>query len=309
MMASPVPSGTRIGRVTANAAAATGLPEGAAVAAGGQDHVSGALAAGVVRRGQMLDSIGTAEAVFLSLDEPLSDPALGHQGYTQGAHVAAGRYYVYGGLYTSGASIEWLRHVIEHDVDHAGLLRDAGATPVGSLGVTFLPHLRLGNAPHADPRARAAFVGITSDVDRGAMARAVLEGVAYEARNSLEPLLAFAGLDRAPEIVVIGGGSKNELLLEIKASVFGAPLNVPDLDEATALGAAMLAGIAGGVYRDVDDALAQVTASRVTVDPDPAATEFYDRYFREVFRGLYMALRPLNHAIHELVIGEAEPGA
>jgi xylulokinase len=305
ILAPPVPSGTRIGSVTASAAEQTGLPAGAAVAAGGHDHVCGALAAGVVRRGQMLDSMGTAEAIFLPLDEPLADPRLGHEGYTQGAHVAAGKYYVFGGLYTSGASVEWLRDVLG-GLDHATAIAEAEHAPVGSLGACFLPHLRLANAPHPDARARAAFVGLTSDVTRKELVRAVLEGLAYEARATTEPLLAHAGLTAMPEISVIGGSTRNDLLLRIKASVMQATLKVLEVEEATALGAAMLGGLGAGVYAGLQDALARVHVPSRPIVPDLTDAAFYDRYFREVYAGLYESLRAVHHRIHALVLGEAQ---
>src|SRR5215218_7597719 len=96
------PSGSSLGPITSEAAEATRLPESAQVAVGGHDHVCGALATGVTEPGTMLNSLGTAEAIFLPLERPLTDPEVGHQGYTQGAHVA-GQYYVFGGQYTSGA--------------------------------------------------------------------------------------------------------------------------------------------------------------------------------------------------------------
>lgn len=300
LLAPAVPSGTRIGAVTAEAAAATGLPAGCVVAAGGHDHVCGALAAGVVKSGQMLDSMGTAEALFLATDAPLSDPELGRQGYTQGAHVTADGYYIFGGVYTSGASVDWAHRLVGKDIDRGQLLKEAEAVPAGSLGVGFIPHLRLADPPHSDPRARAAFIGLTSDVERGALFRSVLEGIAYEARASIEPLLTFAGLDAAKEITVIGGSTKNDLLLRIKAAVMNAPLRVMDLDEATALGAAILGGIGAGVYRDVDDALGQIRAHPATVEPDPDAAAIYNRYFTEVYTQIYRALRPLNHRIHAI---------
>ncbi|MEA2511610.1 MAG: hypothetical protein QOJ59_1097 [Thermomicrobiales bacterium] len=304
MMAPAVPSGTKVGSVTAEAATATGLPRGAAVAAGGHDHICGALAAGVVQRGQILDSMGTAEALFVALDAPLSNPELGRLGYTQGAHVAAGNYYVNGGVYTSGASIEWLRTVLG-DLDHETLVDEAETVPVGSLGATFLPHLRLANAPNPDARARGAFVGLTSDATRGTLARAVLEGLAYEGRATLEPLLGLAGVDRMPAIAVIGGSAKNDLLLRIKASVMRTSLHVLDVAEATSLGAAILGGLGAGIYQSVADALASIRLQSTVVEPDPAAADFYDAYFRDVYSHLYEALKPVNHRIHALNAGDA----
>jgi xylulokinase len=299
-----VASGTRIGDVTPQAAAATGLPVGTTVAAGGHDHVCGAFAAGAIRHGQILDSMGTAEALFVALDAPVLDPALGHLGYTQGAHVVGGNYYVFGGIYTSGASVDWVRSVLG-EIDHETMNREAEASPIGSLGTAFLPHLRLAHAPHADARARAAFVGLTSDANRGTLARAVFEGLAYEGRATLEPLLGYAGLAAMPVISVIGGGAKNDVLLHIKAAVMRTSLNVLDVKEATALGAAMLGGLGAGVYQDAAAARATIRLHARLVEPEPSAADFYDAYFRDVYQHLYDALRPLNHTIHRLTVGDA----
>src|ERR687893_1371278 len=165
--------GSFLGPVTPDAASATGLPESSVVAAGGHDHVCGAMAVGVPQKGTMVNSLGTAEAIFLPLERPLTDPKVGRQGYTQGAHVA-GQYYVFGGQYTSGASVEWVREVLG-GVDYDTLISEAEEVPPGSLGAFFLPHLRLANPPHDDPAARGAFVGLSTDVKRGALFRAVLE--------------------------------------------------------------------------------------------------------------------------------------
>ena len=186
-------SGSPLGPVSGEAASLTGLPEGACVAAGGHDHVCGALAVGVTSAGTMLNSLGTAEAIFLPLERPLTDPKVGTQGYTQGAHVAGG-YYVFGGQYTSGASVEWLRGILD-GAGYDTLIPEAESVPPGSFGAFFLPHLRLANPPYDDPAARGAFVGLSTDVGRGALFRSVLEGLAYDSRGSLEPLLAHADLE------------------------------------------------------------------------------------------------------------------
>ncbi|HEX2035348.1 MAG TPA: FGGY family carbohydrate kinase, partial [Chloroflexota bacterium] len=195
LMAPLVPSGTLLGAVTATAGAETGLPAGCRVAAGGHDHDCGALAAGVTEPGDVLDSLGTAEAIFVPLERPIADLALGRRGYAQGVHVVPGRYYVHGGIYTCGASVAWLQGVVGRtaDAELSALLAEAEAVPPGSLGAYFLPYLRLANPPHDDPLARGAFVGLTADTTRGALCRAVLEGLAYESRLSLDTLLAAPG--------------------------------------------------------------------------------------------------------------------
>jgi len=299
-----VSGGTRLGSVTPTAAAETGLPTSAVVGAGGHDHVCGALAAGVTEPGEVLNSLGTAEAFFLPLSSPLTNPEAGRQGFTQGAHVVGGRTYAFGGNYTSGASVEWARDLLFPNPDPAAgyreLLAAAAEAPPGSLGAAFLPHLRLANPPHDDPRSRGAFVGLTTDVDRAALARGVLEGLAFEGRQILETLLAHADLAPPPEIVAIGGGSRNELLMRIKAAATDRTHVVVAAEEATALGAALLGGLAAGVYPDVPSAVASLRHDRTPIPPDPEWVPRYDAIAREVYARLYDAVAPVSHAISDL---------
>jgi xylulokinase len=293
------PSGSSLGPVTPEAAEATGLPRSAHVAAGGHDHVCGALATGVTESGTMLNSLGTAEAIFLPLEGPLTDPEVGRQGYTQGAHVA-GRYYVFGGQYTSGASVEWLRSALGGGADYETLIAEAEEVPPGSLGVFFLPHLRLANPPYDDPASRGAFVGLSTDVTRGALLRAVLEGLAFDSRNSLEPLLVHSGVKKLRAIYAIGGGTQNRLLMRIKATVLDRTITVVGVEEATSLGAAILGGIGAGVYADVPSALRELRYAETPVEPVPDQAPLYDAYFEQVYQQIYPSLRNVHHAIHRL---------
>jgi xylulokinase len=294
-------AGTAIGSVNAEASALTGLEKDTTIGLGGHDHVCGAFAAGVTQHGAVLDSMGTAEALFVALDAPIWDPALGRMGYTQGAHVAAGQYYGFGGLYTSGAAVDWIRAITGRE-DRMALSGAAAAVPPGSNGATFLPHLRLSSPPNIDPKSRGAFLGLTTDIDQAALVRAVFEGIAYEARASIEPLVRFAGGDRLSEITVIGGSARNELLLQIKASVTNRPHHVMALHEATALGAALLGGLAAELYRDAADVHATVEYESTTIQPDPEGAPFYEDFFQNVYSDLYATLRPLNHAIYDQVV-------
>jgi xylulokinase len=293
------PSGTLLGKVTPASAAATGLPPTASVSAGGQDHVCGALAVGVVRPGAMLNSMGTAEAIFIPLEQPILDPEMGRQGYTQGVHVAGGHYYVLGGQYTSGASVEWWREVVE-GVDYTTLIAEAGDVSPGSLGVCFLPHLRLANSPYDDPKGRGAFIGLNADAKRGTLFRAILEGLAYESRHSLEVLLTYPGVAPLKHIYAIGGATRNPLLMQIKASVMNQAMTVLEVAEGVSLGAAVLGGLGAGIYPDVPAMLAQLDYTQTEVQPAADQVELYDSYFRQVYRKIYLALRPLHHAIYEL---------
>lgn len=293
-------SGSPLGPVTAAAAAATGLPATALVSPGGHDHVCGALALGVAQPGRVLNSMGTAEAIFVPLDQPLSDPAMSHQGYTQGAHVVAGHYYVLAGLYTSGACVDWFRELMGAEADHASLIAEAGQVSPGSLGVSFLPHLRLANPPYDDPQGRGAFIGLSTDAKRGVLFRAILEGLAYEARHSLEALLAYPGVAPLQNLYLIGGSTRNQLLVQLKATIFNQTVIVSEVTETTSLGAAVLGGLGAGVYPDLGTALATLRYKQVTVEPDAGLAPRYEAYFRQVYQKIYLALRDLHHASYRL---------
>jgi xylulokinase len=300
LLAPLVPEGTRLGAVSSEAARVTGLPTSAAVAVGGHDHLCGALAAGVTETGTMLESLGTTDTLLLPIDRPLTDPALGRQGYSQGAHVVPDRYYVLGGQYTLGASIEWFREAIGCGEAYAALIAEAELVPPGSQGVCFLPHLRLANPPYVDASSRGAFVGLTTDVKRAVLFRAVIEGLGFEARNVLEPLLAHAGVTSLHDARAIGGVTHNHLLMRIRATIRNQAVSILDLDEATALGAALLGGIGAGLYPNFSAAVAALRYNRTQVDPITDQLPIYDAIFQAVYRHLYPALSPISHAITEL---------
>ncbi|NJN94981.1 MAG: carbohydrate kinase [Anaerolineales bacterium] len=292
-------SGTRLGPVLPEVAAITGLPTTAQVATGGHDHVCGALAVGVTEPGSLLNSLGTAENLFLPLNQPLTDPEMGRQGYTQGVHVVPGQYYVFGASYTSGACVDWLRQIFGGG-DYAALIAAAEQVPPGSLGVCFLPHLRLANPPYDDPLGRGAFIGLSTDVKPATLFRAVLEGLAYESHYVVDSLLKFMDTSTLHRIHAIGGGTRNRLLMQLKATVFNQPVIVTTMTEATSLGAALLGGLGAGVYADVPAALGQLKRDEVVVEPLAEQVALYETYFRQVYQQLYLALRPLHHTIYQL---------
>ena len=303
LLAPLVPGGTSLGNVTAGAAALTGLPVTAVVAAGGHDHVCGALAAGVTRPGQMLNSLGTAEAVFMPIAQPLADPNAGRQGYTQGAHVVGGGYYAFAGQYTSGASIEWLRDLLgatDDRVAYDELIAAAERVPAGSLGVLFLPHMRLANPPYDDPRSRGALVGLTMDAGRDVITRAIFEGLALESRNTFEPLLAYPEVTAPQSVVAIGGGTRNPLLMRVKASVTNLIHHIVEAHEATALGAALLGGLGAGVYDNVDAAVDAMRYGQQEIAPEPTDVPVYEAVYNQVYRRFYPSVAPLSQAISDL---------
>ena len=289
-------AGTRLAPVRADVLVETGLAGRPAVGVGGHDQIVGSFAAGLIAPGMVLDSIGTAEAISLITTAPLADLDLLKHGYFQTA-VGTDRRLIYvgGGIDSSGGAIEWLR-TVAGSPPQATLIAEAAAVPAGSGGVLFLPHLANGPPPEPDPDLRGAFAGLSVGTTRGALYRAVLEGLAFQARMMVDGMVGLPGVTAPSEIRVIGGSSRNPLFLAIKANVYGRSLVVIDEPEATALGAALLGGMAGGVYRDLDQALAGLERRQRVIEPDGDAA-LYEELRATVFERLHPALIGINHAL------------
>jgi len=292
-----VPGGSRIGTVTAAAALATGLPAGTAVGAGGHDHICGALAAGASVEGIGLDSMGTAEPAFLPMNRLRLPQAAGPSGCSFGAHVASGQYYVLKGLRNSGAAVAWVNQVLGFGGAYDRMQAAAAQAPPGSRGVLFLPRLA--------PIDRGAFIGLTSEVSAADLARAVYEGLAYEWRSNLETIESAIEA-RTGTIRLIGGGVRSDVWVQIKADVLGRPLCVLDIQESVALGAALLGGLAAGVYHDLAEAAAGLRFTERVIVPDRARIAFYDRCYHEVFLRIAPALANIHQAIGALPTAEDE---
>jgi len=299
LMAPLAPSGRALGRITPAAAEATGLAADCIVAVGGHDHIVGALAADAMRPGVMLQSTGTTEAVMMALERPVGDPRLGEQGYAQGALVLEARsvYYLLGGLFTAGGSIEWFRRSMAGGADYATLVGEAEAAPPGSLGAGFLPQLRMGTPPRPDAHARGAFFGLSTDIDRGCLFRAVLEGIAADSRLCGDGMLALSRTSAPEAVRVIGGLTRNRLYLRIKAAMMGRPVTVVELADSVAMGAALLAGLGAGVFADLETALRAMRSEEEAVAPDPDEAVFYARLLDDVYRDAAPTLRPLHEAV------------
>ncbi len=295
-----LPSGTPLGPMRKDILAKVGLAGSPIVAVGGHDHIVGALATGLNEPGAIINSIGSAEALLVASDHPLGDPDLLRRGYVQGAIEADRRFfYLAASLLTAGAAIEWFRR-IAGGAPQETLIAEASAVPAGSGGVVFVPHLSGGAPPHPDVHAHGAFLGLTQVATPPALYRAVLEGVALQSRLMLDGLLSLAGAREAGPIRVIGGTSRNHLFLKIKASAFDRPLLVVEEAEATALGAALFAGVGAGVYPSFDAARRGIERREHPVEPEPEWAERYARLRTKIFEGVSEGLRPINKAIAAL---------
>ncbi len=260
-------------------------PAGIPVAAGAGDQAAGAIGVGVDRPGPLSVQIGTSGVVFAALPAFQADPAARVHAF---CHAVPGGWHAMGVMLSAAGSLRWLRDAVAPGGDYEALTGAAEAWEPGVEGLTFLPYLAGERTPHADPDARGAFVGLGLRHDRAALVRAVLEGVAFGLRDSLE-LLRELGVQPVAGRA-LGGGARSDLWLQIIASVLGIPLVRVAVDEGAAYGAALLGGVAGGVFADVHEAVERCVRVRDVIEPIPAWQAVYEEGY-ERFRALYPALR------------------
>jgi xylulokinase len=250
--------------------------------AGAGDQAAAAVGVGVIEVGPLSIVLGTSGVVFSTLPAYAADPDARTHTF---CHAVPGVWHAMGVMLSAAGSLSWLQGIVGDSFDR--LVAEAEPWGPGVEGLTFLPYLVGERTPHANPDARAAFAGLSVRHDRGALVRAVLEGVAYGLRDILE-LLRELGVE--PTVGrVSGGGSRSDLWVSIVASVLGIPLERMENEDGSAFGAALLAGVRTGLFGSVQGAVATCVRVRETIEPNPEWSDVYDSGY-EHFRTLYPAL-------------------
>lgn len=286
VLESPEPAGT----LRAGVAAELGLRAGTPVAAGAGDNAAAAVGTGVVREGLVSSSVGTSGVVFAHTDVARPDPSGRLHAF---CHAVPGAYHLMGVTLAAGGSLRWWRDLLAEAggrLDYDRLADLAETAPAGSEGLLFLPYLNGERTPHLDPFARGAYFGLNARHGLGHLTRALMEGVVLSLRECLD-LMTEAGV-RVEEVRVIGGGARHRLWRQLQADVFGLPVRRPVAEEGPAYGAALLAGVAGGVYRDVAEASRVVAVEQEPTPPDPGVRSTYDECLAR-YRSLYRSTKPL----------------
>ncbi len=287
-------SGTALAVVRPEILAATGLAGKPVVGVGAHDHVCGAMAAGMSQQGTMIDSIGTAEAALMATAQPSFDPKVTGLNLFQGAFEADRSLYFLGASVAySGGAIEWLRGLIGQP-PHETLIAEGECVRPGSEGIVFLPHMVGATASDPEHPVRGAFVGLTTTTTRGMLYRAVLEGLAMRSAFVVDAITSVSGMPAPERIRLIGGGSRNPLLVAIKANTFGRPVTVVDASEATALGAALFGGLAGGLWPNLEAALSALNRREHSIEPDENLVGIYQNVRRSAFDQLQPILWPVD---------------
>lgn len=295
-----IASGAAVDKVNTRGSEDTGLPKGMIVSAGGHDHIISTAAAETEEPGVLLDSMGTAEAQILMNDTPVFEERFRQGGYQQGIlAIERPRTYLCCGLSTSGGAVEWFRK-LAGGASYEMLIAAASEVPPGSNGICFLPQLRGGDQPYPSPNARAGFIGIGGDSSQGVLFRSLLEGVAMSIRQAADGMTACKGVSPIKRIRVIGGSTRNDLWMKIKASVYGRPLELTSLTEGTCLSAAMLGGLGAGVFSNLREArtsMKEGLGKTRVIEPEPAWVEGYEHLYTSAYSRLSPTLGPIHDAL------------
>jgi len=302
------PSGTLLGEVTEKASEATGLSLGTSVVLGGHDYLCSALPVGAFKPGVVLDVTGTWEIVLTTIPAPILTPEVQKLGVTVETHVARDTYAVWGGAVASDM-LEWYRKEYGYEsrqqatsqtegkTDWDFLMAEASASPAGAKGVMFLPHMSAAGCPVVDARSLGAFVGLSNFARHGDLLRAIIEGLDYQVLDIVTALKN--GLGIVPnQLVVVGGATRNPFWMQNKADITGLPIDVPEVEESTPLGAAILAGIGIGLYKSEQDAFERVYEPGKTYQPDLQLAPKYAEWY-QIYKQLYPVLKSVNHQIYD----------
>ena len=284
------------GYVTEEAARLTGLNVGTPVAAGGGDQAAGAVGVGAVEPGIIGLTVGTSGVVFATTPSALIEPEGRLHAF---CHAVPNMWHFMGVMLSAAGSLQWYRDTLAPSMSFDDLLKEAESIQAGSEGLQFLPYLSGERTPHADPLARSAFIGLTLRHSRAHMTRAVLEGVAFGLKDSFT-LIQNAGLGTITQVRASGGGTKGTLWKQIMASVLNAELVTAEgTTEGGAYGAALLAGVGAGEWRNVAQACKACIKITGNIQPEASWVEAYRKSY-QVYQGLYPALKESFAKMSEL---------
>lgn len=293
------------GRISLVAAKETGLTAGTPVVGGGGDQAAQAVGSGIIESGLVSVTSGTSGVVFASTDEFLVEPEGRLHAF---CHAVPGKWHLMGVMLSAGGSLRWYRDTLgqtEKEVatlvgcdPYELLTQEAGQAPAGSEGLLYLPYLTGERTPYPDPYARGVFMGLTLRHDRRHLVRAVLEGVAYGLRDSLE-LIKALGLE-IRQVRASGGGARSELWRQIQTDIFGTEMVTINVTEGAAYGAALLAGVGAGIYASVEEACEHAIRVVERTEPIAESVAVYSQYY-PIYRALYGALKPYFDQVAEIV--------
>ena len=292
------------GRLNKKAADITRLAENTPVAGGGGDQAAGAVGNGIVKEGVISSTIGTSGVVFAHLNKPIIDE-LGR--VHTFCHAVPGAWHVMGVTQGAGLSLKWFRdNFCTSEIEASKYMEadpyilmdeQAKKVPAGSKGIIYLPYMMGERTPHLDPRARGVFFGLSAAHTRRDMIRAVMEGVSYSLLDCME-IIKNMGI--VPQnVMVSGGGGKSSLWRQIQADMFACPVSTNKSSEGPALGAALIAGVGAGVYKDLNEACDIAIVTKSIQSPEEQSVNIYKKNY-PLYQKLYIDLKDSFKLAYEI---------
>ena len=282
------------GRVTSEIASLTGLPEGTPVAGGGGDNACAAIGTGVCRDGKAFTTIGTSGVVFAHTSKPIIDPK--GRIHTFCAAVP-GEWHVMGVTQAAGLSLNWFRNNLASEVSYAEIDKECEKLPIGSEKLIYLPYLMGERTPILDSDARGIFFGLSAMHTKFHMARSVIEGVSYSLYSCLE-VLDEVGVT-TNDMALCGGGGKSRFWHEMIADVYGKNVKTMLSNEGASLGAAILGGVAAGVYSSVADGCEKAVKEKGAISPDAEKHDEYMKYYK-IYKDIYPGVKSSFKALKNI---------
>ncbi len=306
LLPEPLPSGTVLGNISPKTSEETGLPQTVKVVLGGHDYHCAALAVGAFVPEVVMSINGTWEMILQSSNQPKLEKEVFKNGINVESHVAKGMYDIMASA-VSGLMYDWMRNTLcieekteaeKNNTSDWEIIRKKAATaPAGSNGLFFAPYFSGAGSPHNDNKATGAFIGLSTTSDKSSIIRSVIEALNYQFRDMLEAFEIASG-SPALKIVSTGGASENVFWTQNKADITGKTIEVPAIEEATPLGAAMISGIGIGVYKDEKEAYDNTYSTGRIYEPDAKNTSVYNDYY-PIYKRLYPDLKNINNSIYE----------
>jgi xylulokinase len=290
------------GKITKKAAKEISLKEGTPVSGGGADQIMGAVGNGIVEPGRVACSIGTGGLVVTSMDHPQVAP---EKGLHTIPHAIAGKWVLMGAILSGGSSLSWFykqvisakEKTLKGENSYRSLFREVLPSPAASKGLIFLPYLKGERTPYLDPQARGAFIGLSLQHNRRDLTRAIMEGVVFALRQSLEKFKEL-GIE-ITSVITWGGGAKNKLWRQIQADIFNVPILISPTQEGSAYGAAVTAAVSIGIFSSIKEACKEWIRIKEKILPNPKNVAVYDRAYH-IYRNLYPKLKDDFHGLSEL---------
>ena len=293
-----VASGTKVGELTTKASKATGLKEGTPVVTGGGDQQCAALGVGVVKEGRLKSTTGTGTFILAHSKTVRLDPG---RRVLCSRHVVPDSFVVEASMFTTGSALKWFRDNLgteekmiadDRGVDPYDVItEEADKIPAGSEGVIHIPHFVGAGAPNWNPHSRGIFAGLALGHTRAHIIRAILEGVSYEIRTNVE-VMRELGLP-SQEVRVTGGAARSETWMQIQANILRMPVIRTQMEEATAVGVAILAFQGIGVFKSVARAAEEMVKTLPPLSPTKETLAVYQKGYKK-FKDLYAAISDLR---------------